>query len=593
MSNTTFPSSPITFVDIPEVTKFNARFEYNFFVPDESLDFTQQRFDKKNKNISKCIIFDFSPVNIVGQQSYNRKSTSNRKTLDFTTAILEHDLTSVKFIGTRFQDSQLDGKLADIVSGAIGDKIQRYNAGLTNQFNATTTEINNILQRGSTNLFDVAKLITSDGETITGDASIIVKAASNLAKLNALFIDDAQTRVRIDQQFLKIADVGVDVQMNAKFVHSLITSVVTDPVSIHVDEVASLIDTSYTIQDTARRSMNSTGIDANEYEAVIEPTFIRAINDVKSFDGIKRIVGYIIDKIEVREDNIQVPQRPIIILNSTSTHAVDVEISYGRKYIYSIRTIAEVEFTSVLDGQVVAATILISSRVGKQHIIETVEYVAPPAPADFNIKWDYALRAPRLTWSFPVNKQRDIKSWRIFKRNSINESFELINEINFDNSIIKHQHNVNKQFINFVNSPINFYIDDKFNISQECIYTVCSVDAHGLMSNYSTQFVVTFNTGKNKITTKLLSIAGAPISYPNMYIDQEDIFVDVITDSQHKQVDIFFDPDTHILTRGALQNNIIIADNIGLYRLQFINCDLQQSAAIDLTIHNNPNNSII
>jgi hypothetical protein len=587
MSNTTFPSSPVTFVDIPEVVRFDAHFKYSFFTPDESLDFSQQR--QVDGDPARCVTFEFSPVDIDGRLLVRRRlATALRQTEhDLTSAIMEHDLTSTRFVGVRFQDTQLDGKLTSIVSGAVVDRIARHNAGVTGQFNATAAEIDDVLHRGTVNLFDVAKLMSGEAHHVSNDddASIVARAASRLTALNASFIDEAHARERIDRQFERITDVGIDVQLNAKFIDPLITSVVTDPVSIHADEVADLVNSSRATQDEARRIMNSTGIDASEYEMFVEPTSVRAI-DVKSFTGMKRIVGYVIDKYEVASDGTHVVHHPIVVTNPVASHAVDIEISYGRRYIYTVRTIAEVEFTTVLNGQNVAATLLISSRPGIRRVIDTVEHVPPPPPADFSVKWDHASHAPRLVWSFPVNRQRDIKTWRVFRRRSIAEPFELIREIDFDDSVIKVIEHVDLQIVDFVSGPINFHIDAEFNTAGEFIYTVCTVDAHGLMSNYSTQFIVRFDVGRSHTVTKLISIAGAPASYPNMYVTQDDVIVDIIADSHHNQVDVFFDPDALSLVRGKIRQDLVTSGDAGLYKLQFINVDLQQTAAVDIVIRN-------
>lgn len=70
-----------------------------------------------------------------------------------------------------------------------------------------------------------------------------------------------------------------------------------------------------------------------------------------------------------------------------------------------------------------------------------------------------------------------------------------------------------------------------------------------------------------------------------MYVTQDDVVVDVIADSRRERVDVFFDPDAAWLKQGRSRTRHVKTDDVGLYRLQFINCDAQQTASIDIMVH--------
>ena len=93
-----------------------------------------------------------------------------------------------------------------------------------------------------------------------------------------------------------------------------------------------------------------------------------------------------------------------------------------------------------------------------------------------------------------------------------------------------------------MSSPTTFYDDYEFNRDGSFIYAVCCVDAHGLTSTLSPQFEISFNKYRNKLVKRLISTSGAPKAYPNLYLLQ-DTFVDVVKDSGHSQLTVYFDPE--------------------------------------------------
>ena len=118
------------------------------------------------------------------------------------------------------------------------------------------------------------------------------------------------------------------------------------------------------------------------------------------------------------------------------------------------------------------------------------------------------------------------------------------------------------------------------------IYAVACIDAHGLSSNLSPQFEISFDKYKNKINKRLISASGAPKSYPNLYL-LDDAFVDVIKDSGHDRMTVYFDPEflNVFNTDGSDLGLLATKNNDGLYKLQFINTDLQQATTLDIIVN--------
>ena len=240
-------------------------------------------------------------------------------------------------------------------------------------------------------------------------------------------------------------------------------------------------------------------------------------------------------------------------------------------------------------GDYVLATGLIQSRTSPQVTVECTENIAPPAPADFKPDWDYDKQKLRLMWSFPVNSQRDIKYFQIFKRTSLLSPFVLQAEYHFnDSNTLPDRAEVIPAALveEMIDNPRTFYVDEEFTKDTAAIYAVCCVDARGLSSNYSIQFGVTFNRFSNKIEPVLISNSGAPKAFPNMLL-RESVFIDTIKTSGFNRMSVYFDPEYLELFNeegedlGFIDGN----DPNASYKIQLINTDLQKSQIATIKIN--------
>ena len=600
-----FPSSPVTFADVPEVSRFNGKFIYNFFVPDESISDVGIELDSSNTEVVKklerssprFVRFDFVPVRINAGGQRNNMFRSPELDPDDPSDVsieqnydkikIEHELTNTSFAGVRFQDDNLDDKLYLMASGTMARSISNHNRNIKGSFRATERHINNVLSKPNISLFDAAKLLsTGHGDNVS---KFIINSLNSLKQLNAQFIDDEQQSEKIERRFENVKNVGIDVQFNSKFVGTVLKSIAQDPFSLFIDEVAPILAEAEADQDNAVSTFDAGSIDAAEYETFGDPVRTRNV-DVPSFNTRRKIAGYIIDKSEMIVDGRIVDLDPIIIEKPQTTRAFDTDIAYGKRYSYTIRAIAEVELVATVEDQdeLIAATMLISSKPSHRIIVDCTEDISPPPPADFQVGWDRKHRAARLTWAFPVNSQRDIKKFQVFRRATINEPFQLLKEYDFDDNMVQLSSGENPDplLVEKLKSAKTMYIDFDFNRTSKFIYAVSSVDAHGFVSNYSTQIEARFNSTKNDIARRIVSSAGAPKPYPNMFVTQDDVIVDVIKDSHHSQMAIHFDPEfLEVVDRYERKLNLLSTDRSGgSYRLQLMNTDLQQPAVLDIVL---------
>ena len=58
------------------------------------------------------------------------------------------------------------------------------------------------------------------------------------------------------------------------------------------------------------------------------------------------------------------------------------------------------------------------------------------------------------------------------------------------------------------------YTDYQFQPNTDFIYAVCSIDAHGQISNYGAQIKVNLDSKTHKLTVRQISPPGAPLVFP-------------------------------------------------------------------------------
>jgi len=625
-----YPSRPVINVDVPEVKVFSAKFIYNYFTKDERVNdsgeidpkilennvgnFDQKFIDVFDSKIPRFVQINFNPVTITNpikskdlttghQLSLGARPKDNISIKDNLKSVhSERQFTNEAFTAIGFQDTGIDGKLFLLTSGSMARKINSNNERIKRQIDNETSELIDEYNNDKISLADAVRFLNGNTDDAVS-AEFIFDSLNDLSRLGAKFIDKSKKDELINARFKEIKNVDIKSKINNKIVASALKTITSDPLSIFTDEVSGLLASAESSQKQSIRDSEPDSIDSTEYDFTVSFIGRRRVSSL-SFVPNHRVIGYIVDKYEIASDGRFVEHEPIVVENESAKSTIDFKVSYGSTYSYSIRSVVDTEIlVSDETDEIYAARILISSSPSPRQIVECVENVPPPPPCDFDVSWDHNNKSARLLWSFPLNLQRDIKRFQVFRRSSINEPFQLIKEYDFDNSFVK-THGLETPSANLVerlSSPKTFYLDNELNRDgNKFIYSVCSIDAHGLTSNYSTQFEVQFDRFKNNIKKKLISSSGAPKSYPNMFLDG-DTFVDVIKDSGHTRMSIYFDPEYYSITNSetVVRNSIgdrgiprrrenlnLLATNQngGSYKMQFINTDLQQSAILDIIV---------
>lgn len=257
--------------------------------------------------------------------------------------------------------------------------------------------------------------------------------------------------------------------------------------------------------------------------------------------------------------------------------------------------------------------------------IKAIDRVPPPCPTSlkFNIYMNNGMPELRIKWQHSTSKQKDIKYYQVFRRESIREAYTLVGMLNFNDAEkpFPLYEVINEGVVDYCGIPKKFFFDPEFKIDREYYYAVCSVDAHGLTSNYSEQFYVKYSTALGKLMVRRISKDSAPKQYPNFFIDPEmdpdvvsnSLTQDYIGSSGKSRVTVYFDPDCRLaqsnerelvddnfggeIPSSTLKGQLVFklkeesTDNIGeddrgIYKIHFINTDRQLSDTFHIEINN-------
>jgi hypothetical protein len=610
--STSYPSTAVTLVDIGEVSNFKAEFSYNFFTTDERVNDegdipeafstrpsespTAAYIDRISAGIPRFVKLSFYPVNPRVKNKNNEFRTTNNTvkiygSSDFSIEdfydkiIYENSFCDSEFTHVKFMDSAIDNRLFLAVSGSVTQESRLYNNQKRAQIDANIKNIQNNIKQNMASQLDAARFLQSETPDDI-NAEFITKALSNIDTLGAAIIDESEQKEKRSTAFDRIKDIKLNARINTRILGTAIRAIVNAPAGLLADDFAPYLNKAMSIQDQAAVNSSAATLSLNDYESPLE-----AIAETPG-DGSGasvRYVGYVIEKLAISPDGTTENKDPIFINGINISSVIDFKVAYGMTYSYSIRAISLVTMPSMAEetDEIIDATYL----VGSSEVItfaKCIERVPPPPPVDFNVIYRHHDRVPRLTWNFPITRQRDVKKFQVFRRKSINEPFVLLAMYDFDDSQTPTTNNeiILDFLIEKMKDPRVFYDDYEFSRDGSFIYAVACIDAHGLSSSLSSQFEISFDKYKNKIKKRLISASGAPKSYPNLYL-LNDAFVDVIKDSGHDRMTVYFDPEflNVFNTDGSDLGLLTTNNNDGLYKLQFINTDLQQATTLDIIVN--------
>ena len=590
-------SSEIYSLDISEVENLNVRFVYNFFTHDEGVneDFIDEsKFSLFERNFDgyvmslKSRVPRFAVINFKtiesnddssgGYKGYNlqiRKKNYNEVEKDIIKKNLDKVISEDHFSTGHFSSVQFKG-------GEIKDIAYNLTKGSISQF-----MYDKHYRQGISNMQKSRAFAASFDQTV--DPTLVMSAMADSDNQNGVNrfnvyenkIGSVGQRLT---QFDAVKEVYAHGQVNNKVFSDFVSSLVTSPFN------PSTIGLKTLFLDTKQKRLSL--ISNKKFSIMPTIPYIDISTKKINLRAEKiqvKLAGYVVDKVEILKDKVEIKDQ-IVIEGQQFGSIIDFNIKYGSTYMYAVRAIYKVDlpvYDETLDKMVIAS-ILISSRPSGTKYINCIDPVSPKSPSDFTFHWDNENDRVMLRWSFPLNTQRDIKKFQVFRRKTTSEAFELIKQYNFNDSLtpVKPVENPNPSLIEVRTSPKTIFFDDEFGKDSRYIYAVVSVDAHELTSEYSDQFEVWFDRHKNKLCKKLISHSGAPKQYPNLFIEK-DLFVDTIQVEKKDSMSVYFTPDfyEYIDNEGNKNDSITTNQYGGSYKLSVINLDNQKQKIMSIYIN--------
>ena len=263
----------------------------------------------------------------------------------------------------------------------------------------------------------------------------------------------------------------------------------------------------------------------------------------------------------------------------------DIYVKYSDTYKYYIYPVYSLTLKSYNNNFYYDQVLLCGYPLITEDI-EAIETRKPSYPTGPFVKINKNTMNLEISWGKPYERQEDIKGFQVYKRFSIDEPYVLIQELrgHMSGDVFSNNQTILESVLDQTPGNIKYsFIDQNFDPSNVNIYAICSIDAHGQVSDYSTQIGVVYDVILDKTTIDTISLGGAPLEYPNLliprktkYFDNEDSIVsNVPITSKKNKFTLYFTPDTNIvrsdqITNGSNEEHLISENsefNLSIFRV--------------------------
>lgn len=338
---------------------------------------------------------------------------------------------------------------------------------------------------------------------------IIKKLNINTNNYNsAIYLDNNSIKIKINKKFNSIFDKFV---INKTIKNNIIYK---DYENIFKNE---------NIFDNLKKDSNFIDFDLNIFKSKLS----------YDYSYKKNIhIGFLIEKYNVDNNDLIKLNSKFVFNNNIKNNnndaysgsINDINICYGKKYFYLIYNVYYVTLPQKENYNILNDYIICDYPVSTD-IIETVENIRPNPPNGLFLNYNNHNKTIELNWTKAFTNQNDIKAYMIFRRNSIDDAYSLIHYGQFfDKENTIPQFNIDQKLIKNYNYNFQTYKDKEFDNNKINIYTLCSIDAHGMISNYSEQVAIYINKISGNYECDLVSKIGAPIDMPNLLINRRTKF---------------------------------------------------------------------
>lgn len=526
-------STRILYVDVAEIDTFSSEFIYNFYHYNNEKDneiITTKQFIKDDlKKNPRYVKLTFNTnFNLNNNNTFIK---NNFLTISGSLVNNENKLENNSYFSFKLNDKTINEKLSLAILDALEANNLNYNDILkTNIFSVSTNDIANKLNFNGNNNLNV------------------------------------ENEIRLEQQ----KDFFIRTQINKKYLKNI---------SIFAKHSDNTFSEDWEKLEESISNFNIN--DFNKSDSVPLNSWYNSTAKLITNNKNIVLVGFIIKKyiFDNQTGNYEFLEQ-FRVPHDPTTVFCDSNILYNKNYRYDLSCVYNLEIQSFIDDKYY--NFFVESSI-KSNFISCSENKVPPPPSDFFINWDYKIQCPILNWRFPVEPQRDIKSFQIFKRLSDEQPYKLICQQNFNDYSLFINEEIPSRLQKYTSNL--FYKDTNFNLDKEAIYSLACVDAHGNFSNLSKQIKVFYNKFTKKLETKVISSEGAPKFYPNLFLKDEFLLESINTDIIN-ELTIYLDTDTiNVVKLNSNNNEITIATLEGNYKVNILDLELNQSLNLNLNVN--------
>jgi hypothetical protein len=323
------------------------------------------------------------------------------------------------------------------------------------------------------------------------------------------------------------------------------------------------------------KNYNSKNLPKQEHSS-----FTRFTNNIKNHYCM---VGFLLEKYSVNEDD-KLNYKSCVFLynrildnissNSENSEFISTEVislkdqavKYGSTYKYYLTPIYLINLPQPKDYYYTDFYFCRDTAISEEKVV-CKEYERPHSTSFIKFKY-LQNKFLMIDWAKPVNTQGDIFGYQIFKRDTIDEPFKLVKQIEFLPNERQFKRNENIDVTTDVSSFVNHvttFIDKEYDKNKIQIYTICTLDARGYSSNYSQQYAIYYNFNKKNISIDLISPEGAPLNLPNLLIprktkllnENKSIVEEICFESGVSKISVYLTPDLINILDDSSSRNIL------------------------------------
>lgn len=602
------PSTPFTFINVPEITSLTSQFVYRYYTYDERLNDANNidgvNIESINLNrLPRYVTVKWERPTVSafnGRMGYDAKPGLSRIRNNIEKIISENDAINVNMLSHFFSDiSTIEVGSTELL------KFVQLNEITPNESEESFSNILKHISETATKTNSSKKV----REKVAAYAEGFSKLVDLPKKSKGLTVFDSNgVPVKDEGDFLR--SVANDLSLNVRINKKCIPDIFVNSSIKNDDENRLKLNAAYN---------NSTSL-ANQNSTLLNPVTVSNYRYETLSTPPVLILGYIIDKYRATTAGFQ-KENTFYIESPNLTEMVDRQVRYGTTYMYSVRTIASYTVISknLQTNLSENITIYVSSNAVTS-AVECYEYRPPPPPENVSARFDYSKNKPIIIWDMPVNPQRDVKQFQVFRRKNIDQNFQLIAQYGWDKSLtpdgeqkyttgetvdcnnFKNMDPFYRHLAHVVEYPIYFHLDNDFVLDTDFysdvsyIYSIASIDAHGMISNYSSQIEVKFIPYKNTLEITTVAQPGAPRQYPNMTLNVDTFKDAMMLDSEDTMLEIYLTPEYTTLTgnnnetikvfeAAKSRNDADVVKDSKYYYLQLINLDNQKMNEIKINIY--------